>query len=338
MSSQPAKSSRGKGRDTSARPFARREMPWGDLPRGQESASGIVIVDKPAGVTSHDVVGAMRRLAGTRKVGHAGTLDPMATGILVIGVGAATKLLTYLSGADKDYSATFRFGVGTDTEDSTGKVMSAPGFSGGEAEVDRAFATLTGSTSQVPSIYSAKKVAGRRAYDLARAGEAVELAANEVFIARVARCGDLRPATQEVEGREVEVADVDVEVTCSSGTYVRAIARDAGGLAGSAGLMSALRRTRVGQFGSEAARTMEELAAQVREDGTLSVIPLAAAAQLALPALSVSAAEADLLRHGQFIDREASDFPVALVCGEDDLVAIGVRRGDQIGPTVVFNR
>ncbi|MDY5139424.1 tRNA pseudouridine(55) synthase TruB, partial [Actinotignum timonense] len=305
-----------------------RQNPWPNLPRAQHPApSGVLVIDKPAGVTSHDVVAALRRLCGTRKVGHAGTLDPMATGVLVVGIGAGTRLLTYLSGADKDYRATFTLGIGSDTEDCTGTVTSAPGFSGTTAQLDAALASLQGDISQVPSAYSAKKIAGQRAYDLARAGQDVVLEAVPIHIARLERSGELRwrqvptcgaavldcaaladgaaqldsAARAEAQAGAVPVADVDVEVSCSSGTYVRALARDTGIALGSAALMSALRRTRVGGFRQDEAVSVAELAQLVQGGAQPPVIPLAQVAARALPTVQIAAAEAESVRHGQFL-------------------------------------
>ena len=167
-------------------------MPWGDLPRGEFSGSGLLVVDKDAGVTSHDVVAAVRRLAGTRKAGHAGTLDPMATGVLCVGVGRATKLLRYVTGADKEYTATVRLGVETSTEDADGRVTAARGAAGVRVEaVDRAIAALTGVVEQVPSSVSAVKVGGRRAHELVRRGVDVRLPARPVRISAFEREGGL---------------------------------------------------------------------------------------------------------------------------------------------------
>lgn len=216
------------------------------------SAPGLVIVDKPAGMTSHDVVGRCRRLFGTRKVGHAGTLDPMATGVLVIGVDRATKILGLLTATDKSYDATIRLGQTTTTEDADGEVLhtvSAAAVT--DEQIGAALAPLRGAIEQIPSAVSAIKVAGKRAYQMVRDGETVELPARPVRIDRfdvlsVRRHGDL--------------VDIDVTVDCSSGTYIRALARDVGAALGVGGHLTALRRTRVGRFGLDHARTLEQLA------------------------------------------------------------------------------
>ncbi|ORW40666.1 tRNA pseudouridine synthase B [Mycobacterium paraense] len=213
---------------------------------------GLVIVDKPAGMTSHDVVGRCRRIFATRRVGHAGTLDPMATGVLVIGVDRATKILGLLTAASKSYAATIRLGQTTSTEDAEGEVLqSVPAGHLTDEAIAAAVDGLRGDIEQVPSAVSAIKVDGRRAYRLAREGQAVELAARPVRIDRF----EVLAAR-----REGEVVDLDVEVDCSSGTYIRALARDLGAALGVGGHLTALRRTRVGRFGLDQARPLEELA------------------------------------------------------------------------------
>ncbi|WP_170163294.1 tRNA pseudouridine(55) synthase TruB [Bogoriella caseilytica] len=235
---------------------------------------GLVIIDKPAGLTSHDVVARTRRLAATKKVGHAGTLDPMATGVLVLGVGRATRLLTYLVGADKEYTATIRLGESTLTDDAEGEVTATPGAllrAEGEEMVAgshpfltlealyEAVAALSGPIEQVPSAVSAIKVGGQRSYARVRAGEDVELSARPVTIHRFEVLGEPRPS--EHEG--AAVLDLDVIVGCSSGTYIRALARDLGAALGTGGHLTALRRTRVGPYAIGSAHTLAELAEAV---------------------------------------------------------------------------
>ena len=222
---------------------------------------GVLVVDKPIGWTSHDVVGRTRRLAGTRKVGHAGTLDPMATGVLVLGIGRATRLLTFLVGCDKDYTATVRLGQATVTDDAEGEVVGAPGAAGLTAQqVEHAVAALTGDIEQVPSAVSAIKVDGKRSYARVRAGEDVRLLPRPVTVSRFV----VRSVTErEVDGGTV--LDVDVELTVSSGTYVRALARDLGESLGCGGHLTALRRTRVGGFGLDLAHTVDDLSARDRK-------------------------------------------------------------------------
>lgn len=284
---------------------------------------GLLVIDKPAGITSHDVVSRVRRLAKTRKVGHGGTLDPMATGVLVVGVGKATKLLTWVSGHSKEYVATIRFGIATNTDDAEGVPTRVRGCSSLSGEdLERALAPLRGDIMQVPTTVSAIKVGGKRAYALARAGEDVMLAARPVRVSRlevlapprlaeatVAEADDAgageRPDTPRTQ-RPVRVADVDVAVECSSGTYVRALARDAGEALGVGAHLIALRRTRVGDFPLEEALTLDELAAATAEANTaqsewpvLPLIPLGHAARAMFPSLHLSGAEAGAFLHGQ---------------------------------------
>jgi tRNA pseudouridine55 synthase len=212
---------------------------------------GIVIVDKPTGMTSHDVVSRCRRVFGTRKVGHAGTLDPMATGVLVIGIERATKILGLLSGTSKSYAATIRLGRTTTTDDAEGEVVqdvSAAGVT--DDAISAGVAVLRGEISQRPSTVSAIKVDGKRAYQLAREGQEVELAARTVRIDRF----DVLAIR-----RDGAFVDIDVEVDCSSGTYIRALARDLGSDVGVGGHLTALRRTRVGGYGLDHARTLDQL-------------------------------------------------------------------------------
>jgi tRNA pseudouridine55 synthase len=214
--------------------------------------AGLVVVDKPAGMTSHDVVGRCRRIFGTRRVGHAGTLDPMATGVLVIGIERATKILGLVTETSKSYTATIRLGQSTSTEDAEGIVtqqVSAQDVT--DAAIQAAVARLRGDIAQVPSAVSAIKVGGERAYRLAREGRTVELAARPIRIDRF-----------EVLAvrRHEQLIDVDVEVDCSSGTYIRALARDVGETLTVGGHLTALRRTRVGRFGLDQAATLDDLA------------------------------------------------------------------------------
>jgi tRNA pseudouridine55 synthase len=272
---------------------------------GQEPAGdGLVLVDKPGGMTSHDVVSRVRRLAGTRKVGHAGTLDPMATGLLVLGVNRATRLLTYLVGVDKTYTATIRLGQGTTTDDAEGEVTTAPGAPSLVQDTLWAAARgLTGPIAQVPSAVSAIKVDGRRAYARVRAGEQVELRAREVVV-HAFDLGDPRAARAE-DG--TEVVDVDAVSECSSGTYVRALARDLGAALGSAGHLTALRRTRVSPFTLADAATLE-----AHGDG-LRLLDVTASLRRVFRSRDLTAAEATAIRHGR---------PVEAADSGDDLVAV----------------
>ncbi|MDM4143017.1 MULTISPECIES: tRNA pseudouridine(55) synthase TruB [Mycobacterium] len=220
------------------------------------SGTGIVVVDKPAGMTSHDVVGRCRRIYATRRVGHAGTLDPMATGVLVIGIERATKILGLLTATTKSYTATIRLGQSTSTDDAEGElVRSVPARRLTGEAIESAVAGLRGDIQQVPSTVSAIKVDGKRAYRLAREGQAVELAARPVRIDRFEVCA-IRAGG--------DVVDLDVEVDCSSGTYIRALARDLGAALEVGGHLTALRRTRVGRFGLDQAYPLDELAERPR--------------------------------------------------------------------------
>src|SRR5450631_330940 len=237
--------------------------------------SGLIVVDKPGGLTSHDVVARIRRLAGTRRVGHAGTLDPMATGVLVVGVEKATRLLGHLTLTDKDYLATIRLGQATDSGDAEGTITAA----GPALEAVRAgAAALTGQIQQVPPAVSAIKVGGQRAYKLAREGAPPVLPARTVTVASFVITGT-RPMG--------ELMDVDAAVTCSSGTYIRALARDLGDGLGVGGHLTMLRRTRVGPYDISAAQSLEDLATAVAQPGAeLAMVSLGEAAAAAFPSRS----------------------------------------------------
>jgi tRNA pseudouridine55 synthase len=293
---------------------------------------GLLVVDKPQGWTSHDVVARSRRICGTRKVGHAGTLDPMATGVLVLGIGRATRLLTFLVGSDKDYSATIRLGQSTVTDDAEGEVTDAAGASGvTESDVRRAVATLTGEIQQVPSAVSAVKVGGERSYARVRAGQGVSLQARPVTVSRF-EVRELRPVSgagpaqggHRSTGAEPPCLDVDVEVTVSSGTYVRALARDLGAALGTGGHLTRLRRSRVGSFTLDQAHGLEELTARAEAGDPLPVIPLAEAARAAFPVRELSAEEARALGYGQRIPcaEPGRREPVAAFAPDGTLVAM----------------
>lgn len=287
-------------------------------PAVRPAADGIVVVDKPSGWTSHDVVGRMRRLAATRKVGHAGTLDPTATGVLVVGVGRATKLLTYIVGADKEYLTTIRLGISTSTDDAEGEVLARREVDADQAaQLAAAVAALTGEIQQVPSAVSAIKVDGKRAYARARAGEQVELAARHVTVSAF-EVSAVRPGVAD----GVAVLDVEARVECSSGTYVRALARDLGAALGVGGHLTALRRTRVGGYGIGGARTLEELAAQVDSEGVLTTLPLAAAARATLQARELDAERVRALSYGQWIDAGGLAGTTAAFGPDGELVAL----------------
>ncbi|MFE2431336.1 tRNA pseudouridine(55) synthase TruB [Streptomyces sp. NPDC059373] len=271
---------------------------------------GLVIVDKPAGLTSHGVVSRMRRLAGTRRVGHAGTLDPMATGVLVLGVEKATRLLGHLALTRKEYVATIRLGRTTVTDDAEGEVTaSAPAAGVTREAVDAGIAKLTGDILQVPSKVSAIKVNGVRSYARVRGGEDFELAARPVTVSSFT-LDDLR--------REGDLVDLDVTVECSSGTYIRALARDLGADLGVGGHLTALRRTRVGPYGIGVARTLEQL------EESLDIMPIGEAAGAAFPRWEVDAEQAKRLSHGIRLPLPSGvgDVPTAVFGPDDRFLAL----------------
>jgi tRNA pseudouridine55 synthase len=291
---------------------------------GKAGQDGLVIVDKPGGMTSHDVVARIRRLAGTRRVGHAGTLDPMATGVLVVGVEKATRLLGYLTLTEKQYDATIRLGQSTSTDDAEGEIT----FTASAAEVNTeklapAVNGLTGEIQQVPPAVSAIKVDGQRAYRLTRAGAAPELKPRpvtvyEFTITRIRRAGP-------------DLLDVDATVRCSSGTYIRALARDLGRELQVGGHLTRLRRTRVGGYGLEAARTLEQLAER------FEVMPLARAAAAAFARRDLSADEARRLSHGARLAPAAeAGQTTAAFAPDGTLIALLEDRDGQACPLVVF--
>ncbi|MFC7308707.1 tRNA pseudouridine(55) synthase TruB [Streptomyces monticola] len=253
---------------------------------------GLVIVDKPSGFTSHDVVAKMRGIARTRRVGHAGTLDPMATGVLVLGVQRATKLLGHLALTEKEYLGTIRLGQNTVTDDAEGEII--PNESLGDASrvtreaIDAGIAELSGDIMQVPSKVSAIKIDGKRSYKRAREGEDFEIPARPVTVSSFA-VYDVRDAVAD-DG--TPVLDLVVSVVCSSGTYIRALARDLGAGLGVGGHLTALRRTRVGPYKLDVARTLDQLQEE------LTVMPVADAAVAAFPRWDVDAKRARLLLNG----------------------------------------
>ncbi len=283
---------------------------------------GLVIVDKPSGLTSHDVVARLRRIAGTRRVGHAGTLDPAATGVLVCGVGRATRLLGHLLLASKEYEATVQLGIRTSTDDAEGEVLATrPTGSVTDELIAAAIASLTGVIEQVPSAVSAIKVGGVRAYARVRAGEDVELAARTVTVERfdvVQRRG---------EGRAV----LDVIVACSSGTYIRALARDLGELLGCGAHLTALRRTRVGSFTVADAHTLEELGQE------LSLLALGDAVGAMFTRRVVDAAAAADIRYGRPLPPTGAPGPVGVFDSDGQVLAL-VQDADGLAkPLVVLH-
>ncbi|MCC3277082.1 tRNA pseudouridine(55) synthase TruB [Arthrobacter sp. zg-Y40] len=288
--------------------------------------SGLIIVDKPQGWTSHDVVGRLRRLAGTRKVGHAGTLDPMATGVLVVGINKATRLLTYIVGTTKTYEATIRLGQSTLTDDAEGEVTAETiAAAVTDEEIRAAVQALTGDIQQVPSSVSAIKVNGERSYAKVRAGGEVNLPARPVTVSRF----EIHDIRRENGGK---LRDVDVTVDCSSGTYIRALARDLGTALGVGGHLTSLRRTCVGPFGIDDASTLEELA------GDLRVLELDDAAAQLFPVRNLSAAEAEDLSHGRRITATGNPEPgpVAAMDPEGHVVGLLEDKGTAAKALLVF--
>lgn len=289
-------------------------------------SDGLVVVDKPGGLTSHDVVARVRRLAGTRRVGHGGTLDPMATGVLVVGVGRATRLLTYVIGAEKSYQATIRLGESTVTDDAQGEVTGgAPAHELSDVDIRTALAGFAGDIEQVPSAVSAIKVGGQRAYRLVRTGEEVALAPRKVHVSRLTVTDIRRPPGGRV--------DVDVDLACSSGTYVRAIARDLGARLDVGGHLTALRRTAVGGFTLHEAATLEALAERAPAVVTL---PLAAAADRLFARRDVTAEQARVLAHGGPLPGVGRPGPYAVFAPDGSVLAVVVERDGRARPEVVF--
>ncbi|WP_028648345.1 tRNA pseudouridine(55) synthase TruB [Nocardiopsis sp. CNT312] len=290
--------------------------------------SGVLVVDKPADWTSHDVVAKTRGLARTRRVGHAGTLDPMATGVLVLGIEKGTKILGHLALTEKVYEATVRLGLATNTDDAQGEPGARTDASGVlEEDVREAAARLTGRIQQVPPQVSAIKVDGKRAYKSAREGKEVALKAREVTVSAFS-VSDVR----RVADADGVFVDVDAEVTCSSGTYIRSLARDMGADLGVGGHLTALRRTRVGPYDLAQARTLEQLAEEFTQ------VPLALAVAAAFPARELTEEETGRIRHGNRIAVQGpGGGPVGLFAPDGRVVALGENRRDHTKPVVVFD-
>ncbi|MFS0730687.1 tRNA pseudouridine(55) synthase TruB [Curtobacterium sp. 1P10AnD] len=290
---------------------------------------GILLVDKPQGISSHRVVSIARRRLGLKKIGHAGTLDPMATGLLLLGAGPSTRLLTHLVGLGKTYTATIRLGVSTDSDDADGDPIAAAGVPGADVSedaVERAVAAQRGTIDQVPSTVSAIKVDGRRAYDLARKGEEVVLRSRTVTVSRFDVTGR-QEHTVSVDGVDVQVVDLDVVVACSSGTYVRALARDVGAALGTGAHLTALRRVDVGPFHVDDAIDIEDDAVDVRA----ALLRPVDVARTLFTTVALDAAAAKDLSDGKRVRAEHPDHegPVAAIdTGSDRLVGlVSVRRG-----------
>jgi tRNA pseudouridine55 synthase len=280
---------------------------------------GLLVVDKGTGLTSHDVVAKLRRLASTRKVGHAGTLDPDATGVLVCGVGRATRLLGHLLLAEKEYEATVRLGITTSTDDAEGEVLRARPTDGvTDSAIAAAITNLTGAIQQVPSAVSAIKVNGVRSYALVRAGETVELAARPVTVSRF----------DVLARRET---DLDIAVTCSSGTYIRALARDLGEALDCGAHLTALRRTRVGPFTLDDAHTLEQL------EENLALMTLDHAVGSLFPRRDVTGEEAADLRHGRPLEETGRPGAVGVFGPDGEVLALVEDREGRARPLIVLN-
>lgn len=285
--------------------------------------NGVLPVDKPEGPTSHDVVAAARRALGLRRIGHTGTLDPFASGLLLLCVGPATRLAEYLTGLSKRYEAVARLGARTDTLDATGEVVDTDdGWRElSEDAVRSAFEAERGTRLQQPPAYSAKRIGGRRAYDLARAGEAVLPEPVEVTI-------------HDLEVTGIEGADVRFSMGCSSGTYVRAVARDAGDRLGVGAHLTALRRTGIGTFSVEGALPPARLEDAAAVAGAL-VSPLAALGHL--PVVEIGAADTARVRNGQAVrGGGGAGAGVVALASEGELVAIAEAAGESLRPRKVF--
>jgi tRNA pseudouridine55 synthase len=296
-------------------------------PDAVESPSGVVVIDKPAGWTSHQVVAKVRRLAGTRKVGHAGTLDPMATGVLVIGIGKATRLLGYLALTEKAYEATIRLGVSTVSDDAEGEVIAMAGVHGvTHQQIETALDALRGELMQVPSAVSAIKIEGIRAYAKVRSGQDVALARRRVIIQRLDVVG-----RRDLEMNGGDVVDLDVVVECSSGTYVRALARDLGTTLGTGGHLTALRRTCVGPFTIDDARTLEEA------ERSLKIMPLDHVVRGCFTTLTVAETQASYIRNGRrLVGLILPDRTTALLDEADHFLALYRQEGPDAVAEAVF--
>jgi tRNA pseudouridine55 synthase len=308
-----------------------RRLP-GHQPPSLPAGGGLLLVDKPTGVTSHDVVGRARAVLRTRRVGHAGTLDPMATGLLVLGVDRATRLLGRLALATKSYTATIRLGQATTTDDAEGQPIGGSDAGGlTEAQLRAALVPLTGDILQVPSSVSAIKVDGQRAYRRVRDGEQVELAARPVTVSRFELVGETRPGPH--------VLDVDVLVDCSTGTYVRALARDLGRALDVGGHLTALRRTAVGPFlvadGADVF-TPADVTQDSADAIAARVVPASVAVREVFGGRTATETEAIDLRHGRPVGAVGRDGTYGMFDGGNDLLALVEESGGRARPVLVW--
>lgn len=301
-------------------------------------SAGLLLVNKPGEWTSHDVVGRVRKLANTRRIGHAGTLDPMATGLLILGVNSATKLLTFLVGEDKTYEATIRLGADTITDDRESDFITLAKperlASLQRGELEAAIANLTGSIMQVPSSVSAIKVDGQRSYAAVRKGEEVNLAARPVTISRF----EITSEPRLVQDGDHQFLDFEAIIDCSSGTYIRALARDLGRALGVGGHLTALHRTRIGGYSIEDSQILDQLTAE-----NLTLMSPTKAARAHFNVRDLTAQDELDLRHGKRLkltpnERETlSDGSLlAAINSADQLVAIITRSGSDLKSVVVF--
>jgi tRNA pseudouridine55 synthase len=284
---------------------------------------GIVLVDKPEGPTSHDIVAKARKIFGTRKIGHAGTLDPMATGMLILGIGKATRLLGYLTPAEKEYLATIQLGVGTNTDDAQGEVISR---STTESITDEmilnAVREFRGPISQIPSTVSAIKIKGKRAYARARDGEVVDIPAREVMI------HDFEIISIQ---HNLETIDIKVRVVCSAGTYVRALARDLGVSLKVGGHLTELRRTRSGKFSQM--RSLTDI------ESKPEVIELAEAIKMTFPTVQISGEDIKRAKNGMRIlpPIELPSGIVGVFSAEGEVISLSENSNSELVPLVVFS-
>lgn len=294
--------------------------------------SGLVVVDKPQGITSHDVVGKLRRIFGTRKVGHAGTLDPMATGVLVVGVERGTKFLAHMVASTKAYDATIRLGAATDTDDAEGTIISfASAATVSDEQIDAEIAALTGDIMQKPAKVSAIKINGKRAHQLVREGENVEIPARPVTVMSFVVHDRRRVSEQDPStGETFEFYDLDVSVSCSSGTYIRSLARDLGEALGVGGHLTALRRSEVGPFTLADARTLEDLT----ENPVMS-LSLDEALIRSYPSLDVTAAEAKALAMGKWLEPRGLTGVHVAVSPQGEAIALLKEKGKRLSTVFV---
>ena len=290
------------------------------------ATDGFVVVDKAGAMTSHDVVAVGRRVLGTRKVGHAGTLDPMATGILILGFGHGTRLLQYITNGDKSYRATIALGASTITDDVEGAITSKATQSQltetSDEQIRTALASMRGVISQRPSSVSAVKVDGKRAHERVRAGEVFELASREVTISQL--------DVLEIR-RGKDAIEVDIEVTCSAGTFIRAIARDLGTALNIGGHLTFLRRTRVASFGEDVANPFEKF-----KSGDFKSLGLVDVAKSIFKVRDVTSDEAAELSFGRKISASASTGVYAAISATHELIALLENRDDGAKPIAVF--